>query len=117
MKVLSLRVRFVRRNLAANIIVSLVLFVIVQCMLSHAQTGLVFQKETHAGVGALSDVGLLMFNGKRPLSECFYRAMLCIRGISHGPVSVRLCLSQVGVLLQRLNIGSHKQHHTIVQGL
>ena len=45
----------------------------------------------------------------------FYRAMLCIRGTSHGPVSV--CLSQVGVLLKRLNVGSHKQHHTIVQGL
>jgi len=41
--------------------------------------------------------------------------MLCIRGTSHGPVSV--CLSQVGVLLERLNVGSHKQHHTIVQGL
>ena len=27
--------------------------------------------------------------------NCFYRAMLCIRGTSHGPVSVRLsvCLS------------------------
>ena len=55
----------------------------------------------------------------------FYRAMLCIRGTSHGPVSVRLSvsvclsvsLSQVGVLLKRLNIGSHKQHHTIAQGL
>ena len=32
----------------------------------------------------------------------FYRAMLCIRGTSHGPVSVRL--SQVGVLLKRLNV-------------
>ena len=53
----------------------------------------------------------------------FYRAMLCIRGTSHGPVSVCLsvsvsvCLSQVGVLLKRLNGGSHKQHHTIAQGL
>jgi len=28
-----------------------------------------------------------------------------------------LCLSQVGVLLKRLNVGSHKQHNTIVQGL
>ena len=27
------------------------------------------------------------------------------------------CLSQVGVLLKRLNIGSHKQNHTIAQGL
>ena len=36
--------------------------------------------------------------------------MLCIRGTSHGPVSVSvsacLCLSQVGVLLKRLNVGS-----------
>ena len=44
----------------------------------------------------------------------FYRAMLCIRGTSHGPVSVRpsVCLSvrpsQVGVLLKRLNVGSQK---------
>jgi len=49
----------------------------------------------------------------------FYRAMLCIRGTSHGPVSVcpSVCPSQVGVLLKRLNVGSHKQHHTIAQGL
>ena len=49
----------------------------------------------------------------------FYRAMLCIRGTSHGPVSVRLSVrpSQVGVLLKRLNVGSHEQHHTIVQRL
>ena len=50
----------------------------------------------------------------------FYRAMLCIRGTSHGPVSVCLsvcvCLSQVGVLLKQLKVGSHK-HHTIVQGV
>ena len=39
-------------------------------------------------------------------------AMLC-------PVSVRPSVrpSQVGVLLKRLNVGSHKQHHTIAQGL
>jgi len=45
--------------------------------------------------------------------------MLCIRGTSHGPVSVRPSVrpSQVGVLLKRLNVGSHKQHHTIVQGI
>jgi len=47
--------------------------------------------------------------------------MLCIRGTSYGPVSVSVCLSvclsQVGVLLKRLNGGSHKQHRTIPQGL
>ena len=33
--------------------------------------------------------------------------------------SVRLSVrpSQVGVLLKQLNVGSHKQHHTIAQGL
>ena len=34
----------------------------------------------------------------------FYRAMLCIRDTSHGPVS--FCLSQVGVLSKRLNESS-----------
>ena len=36
----------------------------------------------------------------------FYHAMLCIRGTSHGPVSVCLSVrpSQVGVLLKRLNV-------------
>ena len=38
-----------------------------------------------------------------------------------GPVSVCVCpsvsLSQVGVLLKRMNVELHKQHHTIVQGL
>jgi len=32
-------------------------------------------------------------------------------------VCVCLCLSQVGVLLKRQNVGSHKQHHTIPQGV
>ena len=48
-----------------------------------------------------------------------YRAMLCIRGTSHGPVSVSVCVcvcpSQAGVLLKRQNVGSHK--HTIPQGV
>ena len=35
-----------------------------------------------------------------------YRAMLCIRGTSHGPVSVRLCPSDIGVLSKRLNESS-----------
>ena len=53
----------------------------------------------------------------------FYRAMLRIRGTSQGPVSVCLSvclsvrLSQVSVLLKRLNTGSHKQQSTIAQGI
>ena len=42
--------------------------------------------------------------------------MLCIRGTSHGPVSVCLsvclCLSQAGVLLKRQNVGSHTHNTT-----
>jgi len=38
-----------------------------------------------------------------------------MRDTNHGPVSVSVCLSQVGVLLKRLNTGSHKQHRTIAQ--
>ena len=53
----------------------------------------------------------------------FYRAMLCIRGTSDGPVSVSPSVrpsvrpSEIGVLLKRLNVGSHKQHRTIAQEL
>jgi len=49
--------------------------------------------------------------------------MLCIRGTSHGPVSVCVCLSVCLSLTSRCStktakrIGSHKQHHTITQGL
>jgi len=32
-------------------------------------------------------------------------------------LSVSVCLSQVGVLLKWLNVGSHKQHHSIADGL
>jgi len=40
--------------------------------------------------------------------------------LCYGPcLSVRpsVCPSQVGVLFKRLNVGSHKQHNTIAQGL
>ena len=51
------------------------------------------------------------------LGATFYCAMLCIRGTSHGPMSVCVCLSQAGVPLKRQNVGSHKQHNTMPQGL
>jgi len=42
-----------------------------------------------ASVNAL----LAKLNGSRSIAYDFYRAMLCIRGTSHGPVSVCPCLS------------------------
>jgi len=42
-------------------------------------------------------------------ARCYASAVLAMR------LSVRP--SQVGVLLKQLNVGSHKQHHTIAQGL
>jgi len=50
---------------------------------------------------------------------CFACVTLGSTGISCRSPSIRLfvCLSQVGVLLKQLNVGSRKQHHTIAQGL
>jgi len=50
----------------------------------------------------------------------FYRAMLCIRGTSHGTVSVRLSIrlsvtSRCSTKTAKLRIT--QQHHTIPQGL
>jgi len=44
------------------------------------------------------------------------RATLASAGAVVVCLSV-VCLSQVGVLLKRLNVGSRKQRHTIAQGL
>ena len=41
-------------------------------------------------------------------AQCYACAVLAM-GLCPS-VSVCLCLSQVGVLLKRLNVGSHKQH-------
>ena len=64
------------------------------------------------GRGETRAVGLgnaVNFPGDPEIRGCvcgkvFYRAMLCMRGTSHGPVSVRPS-QQVGVLLKRLNVG------------
>jgi len=52
-------------------------------------------------------------------ARCYASAVLAVALCPSVRLSVRLsvCPSQVGVLLKRLNAGSHKQHHTIAQGL
>jgi len=42
-------------------------------------------------------------------TRCYASAVLAM--------AMCLCLSQVGVLLKRLNVGSHKQHQTRAQGI
>ena len=75
------------------------------------------------GVARLSNVGFNQQLVVRPsvcpsvcfTARCYASAVLAIALCPSVCPSVRP--SQVGVLLKRLNIGSHKQHHTIVQGL
>ena len=52
-------------------------------------------------------------------ARCYASAVLAMGPCLCQCLSVcpSVCLSQVGVLLKRLNGKSHKQHHTIVQGL
>ena len=69
------------------------------------------------GADCLHMVQLTSLPSTNPVISCqasFYRAMLCIRGTSHGPVSVSVsvCLSQVGVLLKRLDCGLKKFRHS-----
>jgi len=47
--------------------------------------------------------------------RCYASAVLAM-GLCLS-VRVCVCLSQVGVLLKRLNVGSHEQHYTIPRGL
>ena len=49
--------------------------------------------------------------------RCYASAVLAMGLCLSVSVSVSVCVSQVGVLLKRLNVGSHKQHRTIAQGL
>ena len=59
------------------------------------------------------EVGLFDIDGAQKTPRCFITA----RCYASAVLAMGLCLSQVGVLLKRLNVGSRKQHHTIAQGL
>ena len=51
--------------------------------------------------------------------RCYASAVLAMGPCPSVCVCLSVCvrLSQAGVLLKRQNVGSHKQHHTIPQGL
>ena len=48
-------------------------------------------------------------------ARCYASAILAM-GLCLS-VCLSVCPSQVGVLLKGLNVGSHKQNHTIAQGI
>jgi len=52
-------------------------------------------------------------------SSSYDSMVFTARCYASAVLAVRLCLrlSQVGVLLKRVNVGSHKQSRTIAQGL
>ena len=50
-------------------------------------------------------------------AQCYACVVLAMGLCPCLSVWVCVCLSQVSVLLKRLNTGSHKQNHTIAQGL
>ena len=50
-------------------------------------------------------------------AQCYASAVLAMGLCPSVCLCLCPCLSQAGVLLKRQNLGSHKQHHTIVQGL
>ena len=68
----------------------------------------------NAPCGPLQYLVILIFTAR-----CYASAVLAMTLCLSVCPSVRLsvCPSQVGVLLKWLNRGSHKQHHTIPQGL
>jgi len=49
--------------------------------------------------------------------NCTFTVVFTARCYASAVLAMGLCLSQAGVLLKRQNVGSHKQHHTIPQGL
>ena len=48
---------------------------------------------THANPSGAATTWVVSANTRHVTRSGFYRAMLCIRGTSHGPVSVCVCLS------------------------
>jgi len=50
-------------------------------------------------------------------ARCYASAVLAMSLCLSVCVCLSVCLSQVGVLLKRQNVGSHKQYHTISQGV
>jgi len=69
-----------------------------------------YKVEQSVALRGQSDLDPLVFTARR-YASAVYAMALCL------PVCVCLCLSLVGVLLKRLNTGSHKQNHAIAQGL
>jgi len=73
------------------------------------------------GADCLHMVKLMPLHPKTLSSVASFKSRLvftvrCYANVVYA-LCLSVCLSQVGVLLKRLNIGSCKQHHMIAQGL
>ena len=70
---------------------------------------------THQQSAYLSAITMTTISKRFFTARCYASAVLAMALCLSVRPSVRP--SQVGVLLKRLNVGLHKQHHTIAQGL
>ena len=84
-----------------------------------------FAFHIHADCAVVNDCQLLsaskLIDSLIFTARCYASAVLamglCLCLSVSVCVCLSVCLSQVRVLLKRLNVGSHKQHRTIAQGL
>jgi len=61
--------------------------------------------------GKLNEIKLKLILTMRYYANVVYAVIVCL------PVCVCVCLSHAGIVSKWLNVGSHKQQHTIAQGL
>jgi len=99
----------VRRKLLASVSVTYFMACVVSALLSNVSADK-HQECWYLSAASLSSFSVSMYSTKYQMGPIFtvrYMPWPC----------VCLCLSQVGVLLKWLNIGTRQQRHTIAQGL
>ena len=85
------------------------------CQLPRNSAETTWQTDTGAGVAMHCHLRALCYNYL--LNQPIFTVRCYACAVPAMGLCLSVCLSQVGVLLKRLNVGSHKQHHMIDQGL
>jgi len=102
-----------------KLLVGVIALIFIQCF----DTDLVIGRVSGPQISAIYTVKFLYWSHSLSPPSVKARLVFTARCYASAVLAMALCLSvclypsQVGVLLKRLNVGSHKQHHTIVQGL